>query len=182
MLCRLFRSCFCFLARSRALLACFWAYTWSLSSVSVSVTGPWISVTLTHSYNIPLRDLRHSYGSALLEYEWLFSLPCHRSSAGPWFWRMIQIHLVFLTWARSAPPASAKWCCLPEKNKLFWRDVQKALWWLSCRQGWERAWLCLKGGSHGAENLLGWIFSGSVDILLGSRQPSSEESQQRSHL
>lgn len=90
--------------------------------------SPWISVTLTHSYNIPLRDLQRSYGSTLLMNEWLFSLPCHRSSVGLWFWQMIQIHLVFLTWDCSAPPASAKWCCLLEKNKLFWRDIQKALW------------------------------------------------------
>lgn len=103
-------------------------HTWSLSSVHVSVTGPWISGTLTHSYNVPPRDLQRSYGSALLMNEWLFSLPCHRSSVGLWFWQMIQIHLVFLTSDRSAPPASAKWCCLLEKNKLFWRDLQKALW------------------------------------------------------
>lgn len=91
-------------------------------------------------------------------YEWLFSLPCHRSSAGLWFWQMIQIHLVFLTWARSAPPANAKRCCLPEKNKLFWRDVQKALWWLNCSPGWKQAWLRLKGASQWGENLLGLIF------------------------
>lgn len=158
--CRLFGSYFCFPARSRTLLACFWAHTWSLSSVRVSVTGPWISVTLTHSYNIPLRDSQRSSSSALFNHEWLFSLPCHRSSAGRWFWQMIQIHLVLLTWACSAPPASAKWCCLPGKNKLFWRDIQKALWWLNC--GWERTWLLLKGGSQWGENLLGWIFLGPL--------------------
>ena len=158
MLCRLFRSCFCFPARSRTLLVCFWVHTWSLSSVCVSVMGPWISAPLTRSYNIPLHDLWCSYSSALLMYEWLFSLTCHRSSAGLWFWQMIQIHLVFLTWACSAPLTSAKWCWLPEKNSLFWRDVQKALWWLNCGPGWEQAWLCLKGGSQWGENLLGWIF------------------------
>lgn len=156
-------------------------HTWSLSSVHVSVTGPWISVTLTHSYNIPLRDLRRSYGSALLMCEWLFSLPCHRSSAGLWFWQMIQIHLVFLTWAHSAPPASAKWCCLPEKNKLFWRDVQKALWWLNWGAGWERTWP-ERAISRGRKSAWVKFFSGTVDVLLGSRQPSHEESQQRSHL